>query len=72
LKPGGTCLITFAHGPVYREGGFIHKYSESEANRLAAGFSNVTVIRSNLVRYGGYTIPDGETNELFLLADKPS
>ena len=70
LKPGGTCLITFASGPVYREGDFIHKFSESEVRELSAEFVDVTIIKSNLVRYAGHTIPDNETNELVLLAKK--
>lgn len=70
LKPAGLCLITFAHGPVYRESQFIHKFSENEVRELAAEFSEVNITKSNLVRYGGYTIPDGETNELILLGRK--
>lgn len=70
LKQGGTCLVSFAHGPVYREGGFIHKFSEKEVIELASGFTKVTLIKSNLVQYGGYTIPDGEMNELILMAAK--
>jgi ubiquinone/menaquinone biosynthesis C-methylase UbiE len=70
LKQGGTCLITFAHGPVYGESAFIHKYSEDEVKALSSEFSEVTIIKSNLVRYAGYTIPDNEKNELILLAKK--
>jgi ubiquinone/menaquinone biosynthesis C-methylase UbiE len=71
LKHGGTCLITFAHGPVYREGAFIHKFTESEVRELAAEFSEVTIIKSNLTRYAGYALSGNETNELILLANKP-
>ena len=70
LKPGGTCLIAFAHGPVYTEGKFIHKFSEREVRYLASGFSDLIIIKSNLVRYGGYEIPDNQTNELILVAKK--
>ena len=70
LKPGGACLISFAHGPAYTEGDFIHKFSEDEVMGLASQFSDVTIIKSNLVKYAGYEIPDGETNELILVAMK--
>lgn len=70
LKPGGTCLITFASGPVYQEGTFIHKFCEKEVRDLASGFSDATIIKSNLVKYGGYEIPENQTNELILVARK--
>ena len=70
LKPGATCLVSFASGPVYSEGDFIHKFCEAEVRGLASGFSDVTIIKSNLVRYGGYEIPDGQTNEIILVAKK--
>jgi len=70
LKPGGACLVSFASGPAYEEGDFIHKFCEAEVRALASGFFDVTIIKSNLVRYGGYEIPDGQTNELILVAIK--
>jgi 2-polyprenyl-3-methyl-5-hydroxy-6-metoxy-1,4-benzoquinol methylase len=70
LKPGGWCVVSFAHGPVYREGLFIHKFSNAEVQMLASQFERVQIVDGNLVRYGGYTIPEGQNNELFLLAQK--
>ena len=70
LRPCGACFVTFAYGPVYTQSAFVRKFTEREVMEVAAGFSDVQIIKTNLVRYSGYTIPKGETNELVLIAKK--
>lgn len=71
LKPGGTAIISFPRieSQLYRETGFVHKFTSWEVCEYGKRFNLSEVIKGNLVNYQRKIIP-GSHHEYFLKATK--